>query len=215
MAKELNEKGSDRIYDELYGNVKEVAVINYDNAKWENNSLVKGDSSYKYVTIYDENGYVQETASYQFSQKTLKLKEKSMITKKDDKSRWTERISFYIISEPDTVFTRHTVTYDDASKLATIIISISMDNKNYTDTEKEVVSLRADGRMEYNYEDNSDYYAKYILKSTNASENLTTKEERIYQNDPQGNYTSQYYKTTNSAGTINIWGCVDRTIIYY
>ncbi len=221
MLKELTENATDRIADGLYGNVKTVDVMYYDNATWSKSTIDKGSLARKQTITYSNAGYYQEIISYS---PTSNYSSKMNIPKFDAKNRPLEKVyESYTYSDAGiaTISSsyKYTYVYDDNAKEATATLIYSNDGINYFESSyKTVYKLKDNGRIDYdNY---TDYYK--IDESLRATTDVAPEYELIYkgdfiqEKDNQGNWTKQYNKYTDYYNeTTSISNYAERTITYY
>ena len=205
----------------LYGNVKSVETISYDNVSYdsENNSIIEKEPYSKRISRYDEKGVQIGLESYGIFYDRFRLNYEEEY-QYDNRYREILYLRENYAYGEDTAITksgskRETI-YDDSKKTATISEYYwSNDDRKYVLLRTRIHPLNPNGTVD------SDVYTEFVLRAASAEEKIEYEKERIVlEVDANKNWTKAYSKFTTfnengEVGSSSMFGYQERTIVYY
>ena len=218
---DFNIIGHGNMIDPVYGKVKSIEVISYNNSTWDAaaNKVKEGAPSYKTFSQFNEAGFltsskyfnnvsasnelrVSSSAEYTLDNRNRRIKEAT-----ETFSYSTDETTSYITHEVHT-------TYDDANKTATVLYySRANKDADLILTTKTVYPLLENGRI-----DQSSYTQYQKSAEADDMDKINYSKKIVDEKDSHGNWIVTYtYEENhyNETPQVSVYGYIKRTIVYY
>ena len=205
----------------LYGNVKSVETIFYDNVSYdsENDLILEKEPYSKRISKYDNKGVQIGLESYGVFYNRFRLNYEEEY-QYDNRYREIFYLRENYAYGADTAITKsgakRETSYDDSKKTATMSEYYwSNDDRKYVLLRTRIYSLNPNGTVNHNI------YTEFGLRAASAEEKIEYQRERVVlEEDDKGNWTKAYSKFTtfNENGEVDsssTYGYQERTIVYY